>query len=151
MANQTDSLAHTKWVCKYHIVFYPKYRRKIICKGYRQGLKEIIQRLYGYKEVEIPEGHMMPDHGHLLLNIPPEMSVSSFMGCLKERLADVRQTRKFGNRHFWAEGYYVSTMGLNEATIRKYIEDQEKHDIALDKFSVRENDPFKGSSNMNVL
>ena len=69
----------------------------------------------------------------------------------KERLADVRQTRKFGNRHFWAEGYYVSTMGLNEATIRKYIEDQEKHDIALDKFSVREYDPFKGSSNMNVL
>ena len=151
MANQTDSLAHTKWVCKYHIVFYPKYRRKIICKGYRQGLKEIIQRLYGYKEVEIPEGHMMPDHASLLLSIPPEMSVSSFMGCLKERLADVRQTRKFGNRHFWAEGYYVSTMGLNEATIRKYIEDQEKHDIALDKFSVREYDPFKGSSNMNVL
>ena len=144
-------LAHTKWVCKYHIVFYPKYRRKIICKGYRQGLKGIIQRLYGYKEVEIPEGHMMPDHGHLLLSIPPEMSVSSFMEHLKERLADVRQTRKFGNRHFWAEGYYVSTMGLNEATIRKYIEDQEKHDIALDKFSVREYDPFKGSSNMNVL
>ena len=77
--------------------------------------------------------------------------MSSFTGCLKERLADVRQTRKFGNRHFWAEGYYVSTMGLNEATIRKYIEDQEKHDIALDKFSVREYDPFKGSSNMNVL
>ena len=148
MANQTDSLAHTKWVCKYRIVFYPKYRRKIICKGYRQSLKEIIQRLYGYKEAEIPEGHMMPDHGHL---IPPKRSVSSFVGCLKERLADVRQTRKFGNRHFWAEGCYVSTMGLNEATIRKYIEDQEKHDIALDKFSVREYDPFKGSSNMKVL
>ena len=114
-------------------------------------MKEIIQRLYGDKEVEIPEGRMMPDHGHLLLSIPPKRSVSSFTGCLKERLADVRQTRKFGNLHFWAEGYYVSTMGLNEATIRKYIEDQEKHDIALDKFSVREYDPFKGSSNMNVL
>ena len=87
MANRTDSLAHTKWVCKYHIVFYPKYRRKIICKGYRQGLKEIIQRLYGYKGVEIPEGHMMPDHGNLLLSIPPEMSVSSFMGCLKGKSA----------------------------------------------------------------
>ena len=83
MANRTNSLAHTKWVCKYHIMFYPKYRRKIICKGYRQGLKEIIQRLYGYKGVEIPEGHMMPDHGHLLLSIPPKRSVSSFTGCLK--------------------------------------------------------------------
>ena len=128
-----------------------KVPEKNICKGYRQDLKGIIQRLCRYKGVGIPEGHMMPDHGHLLLSIPPERSVSSFMGCLKERLADVRQTRKFGNRHFWAEGYYVSTMGLNEATIRKYIEDQEKHDIALDKFSVREYDPFKGSSNMNAL
>ena len=94
---------------------------------------------------------MMPDHASLLLSIPPKRSVASFTGCLKERLADVRQTRKFGNRHFWAEGYYVSTMGLNEVTIRKYIEDQEKRDIALDKFSVRKYDPFKGSSNMNVL
>ena len=87
MANRTNSLAHIKWVCKHHIVFYPKYRRKIICKGYRQDLKGIIQRLYGYKEAEIPEGHMMSDHGHLLLSIPPEMSVSSFMGCLKGKSA----------------------------------------------------------------
>lgn len=94
---------------------------------------------------------MMIDHVHLLLSIPPKMSVSSFMGYLKgksalmmfEKHANLKY--KFGNRHFWAEGYYVSTVGLNEATIRKYIEDQEKHDIALDKLSVREyEDPFKG-------
>lgn len=86
MANQTDSLAHTKWVCKYHIVFYPKYRRKYL-QRIPADLKGIIQTLYGYKGVEIPEGHMMPDHGNLLLSIPPEMSVSSFMGCLKGKSA----------------------------------------------------------------
>ena len=139
MANKTNSLSHTKWMCKYHVVFVPKYRRKIIYAQYRQSLQNII------------EGHMMIDHVHLLLSIPPKISVSSFMGYLKgksalmmfEKHANLKY--KFGNRHFWAEGYYVSTVGLNEATIRKYIEDQEKHDIALDKLSVREyEDPFKG-------
>lgn len=100
---------------------------------------------------EILEGHMMPDHVHLLLSIPPKMSVSSFMGYLKGKSAlmifdkHANLKYKFGNRHFWAEGYYVSTVGLNEATIRKYIQEQEKRDIALDKLSVREyEDPFKG-------
>lgn len=128
-----------------------KYRRKIIYAQYRQSLQDIIRLLCQYKEVEILEGHMMIDHVHLLLSIPPKMSVSSFMGYLKgksalmmfEKHANLKY--KFGNRHFWAEGYYVSTVDLNEATIRKYIEDQEKHDIALDKLSVREyEDPFKG-------
>ena len=152
IANKINSLSHTKWMCKYHIVFIPKYRRKIIYKQYRKDLQEIIKTLCKYKVVEIIEGHMMPDHVHLLLSIPPKMSVSSFMGYLKGKSAlmmfDKHTNLKyqFGNRHFWAEGYYVSTVGLNEAIIRKYIEEQEKHDIALDKLSVKEyEDPFKGS------
>lgn len=151
MANKTNSLSHTKWMCKYHVVFVPKYRRKIIYAQYRQSLQDIIRLLCQYKGVEILEGHMMIDHVHLLLSIPPKMGVSSFMGYLKGKSALMMFDKhanlkyKFGNRHFWAEGYYVSTVGLNEATIRKYIEDQEKHDIALDKLSVREyEDPFKG-------
>ena len=152
MANQTNSLSHTKWVCKYRIVFVPKYRRKIIYNQYRTDLQEIIRTLCKYKGVEILEGHMMPDHVHLLISIPPKMSVSSFMGYLKGKSALMMFDKhanlkyKFGNRHFRAEGYYVSTVGLNESTIRKYIEDQEKDDIALDKLSVKEyEDPFKGS------
>ena len=152
MANRTNSLSHTKWVCKYHIVFVPKYRRKIIYNQYRADLQEIIRTLCKYKDVEILEGHMMPDHVHLLISIPPKTSVSSFMGYLKGKSAlmmfdkHANLNYKFGNRHFWAEVYYVSTVGLNESTIRKYIEDQEKHDIALDKLSIKEyEDPFKGS------
>ena len=104
-----------------------------------------------HKGVEIIEGHMIPDHVHLSVSIPPRMSMSSFMGYLKEKSALMMFDKhanlkyKFGNRHFWAEGYYVSTVGLNEATIKKYMQDQEKHDIALKKLSVREcEDPFKG-------
>ena len=150
MANKNYSLAHTKWVCKYHIVFTPKYRRKEIYGQYREDLKEIIKLLCKYKGVEIIEGHMMLDHVHLLVAIPPKTSVSSFMGYLKGKSALMMFDRhanlkyKYGNRHFWAEGYYVSTVGLNEATIKKYIRDQEKHDIALDKLSEKEyKDPFK--------
>ena len=83
MANQTNSLAHTKWMCKYHIVFCPKYRRKIVYHQYREDLRDIIRTLCKYKGVEILEGHMMPDHVHLLLSIPPKRSVASFTGCLK--------------------------------------------------------------------
>ena len=150
MANQTHSLAHTKWMCKYHIVFTPKYRRKEIYQQYREDLRDIIKELCKYKGVEIIEGHMMLDHVHLLVSIPPKMSVSSFMGYLKGQSALMMFDKhanlkyKYGNRHFWAEGYYVSTVGLNEATIKKYIAEQEKHDIALDKLSVKEyEDPFK--------
>ena len=149
MAYRTNSLAHTKWLCKYHIVIVPKYRRKVIYYEYRKDLQEIIRTLCRYKQVEIIEGHMMSDHVHLLLSIPPKTSISSFMGYLKGKSALMMFDRhanlkyKFGNRHFWAEGYYVTTVGLNEATIKKYIQDQEKADIALDKLSVREyEDPF---------
>ena len=152
MANQTHSLAHTKWMCKYHIVFTPKYRRKAIYGELRKDIREYIRTLCKYKGVEIIEGHMMTDHVHLLLSIPPKMSVSSFMGYLKGKSAlmifdnHANLKYKYGNRHFWAEGYYVSTVGLNESTIKKYIAEQDKHDIALDKLSVKEyEDPFKGS------
>ena len=149
MANQTNSLTHTKRMCKYHIVFTPKYRRKIIYNQYRESLREIIKLLCKYKGVEILEGHLMPDHVHLVLSIPPKLSVSAFMGYLKgksalmmfERHANLKY--KFGNRKFWAEGYYVSRVGLNEATVRKYVREQEMHDQAIDKLSVREDeDPF---------
>ena len=104
-----------------------------------------------YVIVEIIEGHMMPDHVHMLLSIPPKIAVSTFIGYLKGKSAlqmfdkHANFKYKFGNRHFWAEGYYASTVGLNEATVKKYIEEQEKHDIAMDKLSVKEYEaPFKG-------
>jgi len=113
-------------------------------------LKEIIQLLCKYKGVTIIEGHMMPDHVHLLVSIPPKISVASFMGYLKGKSAMMMFDRhsnlkyKFGNRHFWAEGYYVSTVGFNEETVKKYIREQEKQDIAMDKLSTREyEDLFK--------
>ena len=144
MANQTNSLSHTKWMCKYHIVFTPKYRRKIIYNQYRESLREIIKLLCQYKGVEILEGHLMPDYVHLVLSIPPKLSVSAFMGYLKGKSALMMFERhtnlkyKFGNRKFWAGGYYVSTVGLNEATVRKYVREQELYDQAIGKLSVRE-------------
>lgn len=150
LAQKAHSLSHTKWLCKYHLVFTPKYRRKIIYNQYRSSLGELFQRLCSYKGVEIIEGHLMPDHVHMLVSIPQKISVSSFMGYLKGKSALMMFDKhanlkyKFGNRHFWAEGYYVSTIGLNEATIKKYIQEQEKHDIALDKLSVKKyEDPFR--------
>ena len=149
MANKSDSLAHTKWMCKYHIVFTPKYRRKIIYNQIRKDVGEILRTLCQYKGVEIHEGHLMPDHVHLLVSIPPKHSVSSVMGYLKgksalmifERHANLKY--KYGNRHFWCEGYYVSTVRLNEETIKKYIAKQEQRDQAVDRLSVKEfKDPF---------
>lgn len=147
-----ESLSHTKWMCKYHIIIVPKYRRKAIFGKIKETIREIIKQLCGYKGVKIVEGHIMNDHIHLLLMIPPKISVSSFMGYLKgksslmifEKHANLKY--KYGNRHFWCEGYYVSTVGLNEATVRQYIQNQEKHDQAVDKLSVKEyEDPIKGS------
>ena len=149
MAHKANSLAHTKWLCKYHIVFTPKYRRKVIYNKYREDLREILKMLCDWKGVEMLEGHLMPDHIHMLVSIPPKISVSSFMGYLKgkssllmfDRHANLKY--KYGNRKFWAEGYYVSTVGLNEATIRKYIREQENADIAQDKLSLKEyENPF---------
>ena len=137
MANKAYSLSHTKWMCKYHIVFTPKYRRKAIYGQIRSDIGEILRRLCEHKGVEIIEGHLMPDHVHMLLAIPPKYSVSSVMGYLKgksslmifDKHANLKY--KFGNRRF-------------EAAIAKYIREQEAADIALDKLSVKEySDPFK--------
>ena len=150
MAKKENSLAHTKWMCKYHIVFTPKYRRKAIYNQYKADIRDIIKQLCSYKGVEIIEGHLMPDYIHMLVSIPPKISVSSFMEQLKGKSALMIFDRhanlkyKFGNRHFLAEGYYVSTVGLNEATIKKYIQEQEMHDVAMDKLSVKEyEDPLR--------
>ena len=150
MANKTNSLSHTKSMCKYHIVFTPKYRRKIIYAQYRESLIDIFKRLCKFKGVEIIEGNMMTNHVHLMLSIPPRIAVSDFMGYLKGKSALMMFDKhanlkyKFGDRHFWSEGYYVSTVGLNESTIRKYIQEQDKKDILKDKLSVKEyEDPFK--------
>jgi len=113
MATKTQSLAHTKWLCKYHIVFTPKYRRKVIYNQYRNSLREILRRLCEYKGVKIIEGEFMADHVHMLVLIPPKIAVSSFMGYLKGKSALMMFDKhanlkyKFGNRHFWSEGYYV--------------------------------------------
>ena len=151
MGTRVQSLAHTKWLCKYHIVFSPKYRRKIIFANIRESIGEILKDLCKYKGVEIIEGHLMPDHVHMLVSIPPKISVSSFMGYLKGRSSlmifdkHANLKYKFGNRKFWAEGYFVSTVGLNEVTVKKYIQQQEKHDILQDRVSTREcPNPFQG-------
>ena len=121
-----ESLAHSKWVCKYHIVFTPKYRRNMIYNELREDIKEIIKDLCKWKGIKIIEGHMMSDHVHLLLSISPKYSISSVMGYLKgksvmmifERHANLRY--KYGRRNFWSTGYYVSTVGINELTVAKY-------------------------------
>lgn len=117
------------------------------------SIGEIVRRLCNYKGVEIIEEHLMSDHVHMLVNIPPKISISAFMGYLKgksalmifEKYSNLKY--KYGNRHFWSEGYYVSTVGLNEGTIKKYIQEQERHDQALDKLTTKEyEDPFKGKT-----
>ncbi len=144
------SLAHTRWMCKYHIVFTPKYRRKIIYNKLRRDIVQIIKDLCKWKGIEIIEGKAMLDHIHILVKIPPKMSISNFMGYLKGKSAMMIFARhgnlkyKFGNNNFWSTGYYVSTVGLNEATIAKYIKEQDTYDKMMDKISTKElNDPFR--------
>ena len=151
MKNEIKKLEHSSYRCQYHIVFAPKYRRKVIYGELKADIGKILRKLCNEKKVEIIEAEACSDHIHMLVSIPPKISVSSFMGYLKGKSAlmifdkHANLKYKFGNRYFWAEGYYVSTVGLNEAAIKKYIQEQEKHDIAMDKLSVKEyEDPFKG-------
>ena len=146
------SLSHTRWNCKYHIVFIPKYRRKEIYGKIRTDIGQIIRQLCAYKDVEIIEAHAMSDHIHMLVRIPPKIAVSNFMGYLKgksslmifERHANLKY--KYGNRNFWAKGFYVSTVGLDAKKVQEYIRDQEKEDMIQDNLSSKEyKDPFKGS------
>ena len=151
MAQKANSLAHTKWMCKYHIVFTPKYRRKVIYNQLRNDIGEILRTLCRYKGVEIIEGHLMDDHVHMLVMIPPKLSVSSFMGYLKGKSALMIFDRhanlkyKYGSRHFWAKGYFVDTVGKNEKVIKEYIQNQLQEDKLYDQMSMKEFiDPFTG-------
>ena len=149
-----NSLSHTKWTCKYHIVFAPKFRRKIIYKQIRADIGHILSELCKRKGVEIVEAEICPDHVHMLVKIPPSLSVSSFVGYLKgkstlmifERHANLKY--KYGNRHFWCRGYYVDTVGKNKKAIEEYIRNQLTEDIANDQITLKEYiDPFTGSKN----
>lgn len=130
--NDVNSLSHTKWNCKYHIVFAPKYRRKVIYGKLRSDMGKILRRVCGYKHVEIIEAHAMPDHIHMLLSIPQKLSVGELMGCLKgkstlmifERHANLKY--KYGRRVFWAKGYYVSAVEGNKEGMARYIREQGK-------------------------
>ena len=145
------SLAHTKWNCKYHIVFAPKYRRQIIYGKIKNDIGKILRKLCEQKGVEILEATACSDHVHMVVMIPPKISVSSFMGYLKgksslmifDRHANLKY--KYGNRHFWCRGYYVDTVGRNEKAIREYVRNQLDEDIAHDQISIEEYvDPFTG-------
>ena len=146
-----SSLSHTKWDCQYHIVFTPKYRRKAIYHKLRGDIGKYLRRLCDYKGMEIVEATACSDHIHMLVKIPLKISISSFMGYLKgksslmifEEHANLKYN--YGNRHFWAEGYFVSTVGMNKNTIKKYIQNQELEDQIKDKRSLKEyKDPFTG-------
>ena len=151
MKLDTNSLAHTQWECKYHIVFAPKYRRQIIYGKIKQDIGQMIRKLCEYKGVEIIEAEACKDHIHMLVSIPPKYSVAQFMGYLKgksslmifEKYANLKY--KYGNRHFWCRGYYVSTVGKNKKAIAQYIRNQLQEDYADDQMSIKEYvDPFTG-------
>ena len=146
-----NSLAHTKWECKYHIVFAPKYRRKIIYKQLRADIGHILSDLCKRKGIEIIAAEACPDHIHMFVRIPPKYSVSEVMGYLKgksslmifDRHANLKY--KYGNRHFWCRGYYVGTVGKNAKKIEEYVRNQLQEDLEYDQMSLKEYiDPFTG-------
>ena len=152
--NDSKSLSHTKWNCKYHIVFAPKYRRQVIYGKIKADIGKILRQLCDMKQVEIHEAEACPDHIHMLVSIPPSLSVSQFMGYLKgksslmifDRHANLKY--KYGNRHFWCRGYYVDTVGRNKERIAQYIREQLQSDITMDQLLFKEYiDPFTGSKN----
>ena len=145
------SLAHTTWNCKYHIVFAPKYRRQVIYGKIKADIGKILRQLCERKGVEIIEATACPDHIHMLVSIPPKLSVSSFMGYLKgksslmifDRHANLKY--RYGNRQFWCRGYYVDTVGRNKKVIQEYIKNQLQEDILHDQMTMKEFiDPFTG-------
>ena len=150
--NDNNTLAHTTWNCKYHIVFAPKYRRKVFYGEKRTEIREILRQSCQWKGEEIIEGEVCPDHIHLLLSIPPKISVSSFMGYLKGK-SSLMIFQKYGNmkfayrnRKFWCRGYYVDTAGKNTKAIQAYIQNQLKIDQENDQLSLFDpRDPFTGS------
>ena len=154
MKLDVSSLAHTKWECKYHIVFAPKYRRQVIYGKIKQDIGQMLRKLCEYKGVEIIEAEACKDHIHMLVSIPPKYSVSQIMGYLKgksslmifDRHANLKY--KYGNRHFWARGYYVDTVGRNKKQIAEYIRNQLASDQIADQIGLKEFvDPFTGREN----
>ena len=152
--NDINSLAHTKWNCKYHIVFAPKYRRQVIYGKIKADIGQILRKLCEHKGIEIIEANACPDHIHMLVSIPPKYSVSQIMGYLKgksslmifDRHANLKY--KYGNRQFWCKGYYVDTVGRNKKAIAEYIRNQLQEDIASDQITLKEYvDPFTGDKN----
>ena len=148
------SLSHSKWNCKYHIVFAPKYRRMVIYNQIKVDIGKILRKLCEQKGVEIIEAEACPDHIHMLVRIPPKYSVAEIVGYLKgksslmifDRHANLKY--KYGNRHFWCRGYYVDTVGKNKNKIAEYIRNQLNEDIACDQISLFETvDPFTGEKN----
>ena len=140
--NIYETLKHTTWECKYHVVFIPKYRRKGLYVQLRRDLGPVFRDLAKQKESEVLEGHLMGDHVHMLLSIPPKYAVSQVMGFMKGKSA-IHIARVYGGRrrnfvgqHFWARGYWVSTVGKNEAAVRRYIQEQEKEDRRLDQLEM---------------
>ena len=145
-----NSIAHTKWNCKYHLVFTPKYRRKAIYGELKKEIGAILRELSNWKGVEIIEAHACSDHIHIYVSIPPKISVAGYVGFLKgkstliiyERHANLKY--KYGNKHFWCRGYYVDTVGRNEKAIEEYVRNQEREDVMSDQISMKEYiDPFK--------
>lgn len=140
MNNNSLSQTHTKWDCSYHIIFIPKYRRKIMYKEIRKEIGKILRRLCEFKKIELVEGSISIDHVHMYVKIPPKEKISDFMGYLKGKSAlmifdkypDMRQ--KMG-RHFWAKGYYISTIGIDKELIKKYIREQEEADLIEDRIT----------------
>jgi putative transposase len=140
--DEYESLNHTQWECKYHIVFIPKYRRKVLFGELRQRLGEVFRKLAEQRESRIEEGHLMPDHVHMLISIPPKYSVAQVVGYIKGKSA-IHVARVFGGRtrnfvgqHFWARGYFVSTIGRDELVIREYIRRQETEDKRRDQLGL---------------
>ena len=147
--NDTNSLAHTTWNCKYHIVFAPKYRRKVFFGQKRKEIGAILRSLCEWKQVEIIEAEVCPDHIHMLVKIPPKLSVASFVGFLKgkssiliyQKFANMKF--KYRNREFWCRGYYVGTAGKNDIKIKEYIANQLKEDKMMEQMTIQEiNNPF---------
>ena len=147
----TNSLAHTQWNCKYHIVFAPKYRRQIMYGKIKSDIGMMLRKLCEYKGIEIIEAEACKDHIHMLVSIPPKYSVSQIMGYLKgksslmifEKYANMKY--KYGNRHFWCRGYYVDTVGRNKKVIEQYIRNQLQQDYEEEQLSIKEFvDPFTG-------
>lgn len=144
------SLAHTTWNCKYHVVFAPKYRRKVFFNQKRLEIGAILRSLCEWKEVEIIEAEVCPDHVHMLVSIPPKLSVSGFMGYLKGKSSILIYQKyanmkfKYRNREFWCRGYYVDTVGKDKKAIQQYIANQLKEDKEMEQMTIFEmNDPFK--------